>query len=141
MFDCYNTDRLIAWKDFRDTLETSDTPFEDVASFWSRAPFVSPYLNPTNPNSWPDPWHLVLDSKLDELAIILGMLYTIKLTNRFRDTNCEIHSTILLKEKLPLYLLIIDNQQILNLEYRSVVAVNSRPELQTSLLWVGTNFQ
>ena len=46
MFDLYDNDRLIKWKQFRDSIETSQTPLEDVAHLWSRAPFVSSYLNP-----------------------------------------------------------------------------------------------
>ena len=80
VFDSYGTDRLTKWKQFRDSLETSATPLEDVAELWSHAPFVSPYLDPQNPAEWPDPWHLILDLRLDDLAIALGMLYTIKLT-------------------------------------------------------------
>jgi len=80
VFDQYGTDRIAAWKQFRDTLETSEHPLEDVAEFWSHAPFVSAYLDPNLPQQWPDPWQLILDLRLDDLAITLGMLYTVKLT-------------------------------------------------------------
>ena len=135
MFDRHGTDRLTQWKEFRDSLEISNTPFDDVAKFWSQAPFVSPYLNPQTPTEWPDPWHLVLDSRLDELAIALGMLYTIKLTRRFMDSKCEIHTSMLPKEKHPRYFLIVDNTYVLNFEYKNVVDVSAIPEITTSLIW------
>ena len=135
MFNCYDQDRLAAWKQFRDTLETSKTPFDDVAELWSHAPFVSPYLNYQNPNSWPDPWHLVLDSRLDELAIALGMLYTIKLTERFVDTSCEIYRVKELAAKEHCYALVVDNQYVLNYEYNRVVGVKSLDELVSILVW------
>ncbi len=135
MFNLYGNDRLIKWKAFRDSLETSNSPLEDVAEFWSHAPFVNPYLNPQNPAEWPDPWHLVLDNKLDELAISLGMLYTIKLTQRFMAVNCEIHSSMLPEKNTPSYWLIVDKQFVLNYEYRAVVRIEDIPEIKTSKLW------
>ena len=133
VFNKYGTDRLTDWKEFRDSLEVSDTPFEDVAKFWSRAPFVSPYLNPQNPNEGPEPWHLVLDSHLDDLAIALGMLYTIKLTRRFMDTKCEIHTSKSPKENR--YMLVVDQQHVLNLQYGDVVDFDSLAQIETSLIW------
>ncbi len=131
MFNLYDNDRLIEWKKFRDSLETSQTPLEDVAILWSQAPFVSPYLNPNQPDKWPDPWHLVLDSKLDELAIVLGMLYTLKLTQRFIGSQFEIHMSTAPRLN---YFLVVDNS-VLNLEYRSVVGVEELSRYQTSIIW------
>jgi hypothetical protein len=131
VFNLYDNDRLIKWKQFRDSIETSQTPLEDVASLWSQAPFVSPYLNPNNPDEWPDPWHLVLNSKLDELAIVLGMLYTLKLTQRFMRSQFEIHMSTAPRRD---YFLVVDNF-VLNLEYRSVVGVEELKKHQTSKIW------
>ena len=135
MFDLYGNERLIKWKQFRDSVETSNSPLEDVANFWSHAPFVSPYLPPSNPTSWPDPWQLIADGRFDELAIVIGMLYTIKLTQRFMDSKCEIHTTILSKEKEPIYMLIIDDQQVINFEYRTVSSIKVLENIETSLIW------
>lgn len=134
MFDQYGTQRLTAWKEFRDSLEISSTPFEDVAEFWANAPFVSPYLNPDNPSEWPDPWHLVLDLRLDDLAITLGMLYTIKLTSRFMNSSCEIHTSMFPDEKHPRYFLIVDDK-VLNLEYKCVVSIENIKDLNSRLIW------
>jgi hypothetical protein len=135
VFDKYDTERLAEWKQFRDRLEVSDTPLEDVANLWSLAPFVNPYLNPNNPSEWPDPWHLVLDSRLDDLAITLGMLYTIKLTQRFMASECEIHTSMSTEEKHPMYFLLLDKKYALNLEYKRVVEVNNLQELKSRVIW------
>jgi hypothetical protein len=135
VFNCYDQDRLAAWKEFRDTLETSNTPFDDVAELWSHAPFVSPYLDYQNPNTWPDPWHLVLDSHLDELAITLGMLYTIKLTQRFRNSKCEVYRVKSPLDKDYLYIIVVDNQNVLNFEYNRVVGVDKLVGYDSNLLW------
>jgi hypothetical protein len=135
VFDLYNNDRLIEWKRFRDGLETAQHPLEEVAVLWSRAPFVNHYLNPHNPSEWPDPWHLVLDSKLDELAICLGMLYTIKLTQRFMATDCEIHMSMLPKNCPPRYYLVVDNTYVLNYEPRKIHSLAVLQETQTNTIW------
>jgi hypothetical protein len=135
VFDCYDQDRLAAWKQFRDSLENSTTPWEDVAELWSRAPFVNPYLDYQNPDSWPDPWHLILDSRLDQLAIALGMLYTIKLTERFADTNCKIYRVKEPSAKEYRYVLAVDNQFVLNYEYNQVVGINRLDDLDSDLVW------
>ncbi len=134
MFDLSAQDRLTEWRRFRDNLENSDTPLEDVAELWSRAPFVSSYLNPSQPDRWPDPWHLILDNKLDDLAIVLGMLYTLKLTQRFMESDCEIHMSML-PDKTHCHFLLVDNKYVLNYRYKEVVEVSELKGLQTNKLY------
>jgi hypothetical protein len=135
VFDAYGIDRLAKWKEFRQQLEHSQTPLEDVVGFWSRAPFVSSYLNPKTPQNWPDPWHLILDQKLDSLAIVLGMLYTIKLTQRFMDAVCEIHMSMPQKEKDHDYYLVIDDAYVLNFYYGAVAPIADLKNVQTNILF------
>lgn len=137
MFDLYGTERLTNWKQFRDSLEVSKTPLEDVAELWSHAPFVSPYLDPQNPAEWPDPWQLILDLKLDDLAICLGMLYTIKLTQRFMDIECEIHTSMLSKEFNKKFFLVVDNKHVLNYTFGSVDSLNVLDQTLTDKIWSG----
>ena len=135
MFDLYGNDRLTEWKKFRDRLETVSNPLEEVAKLWSHAPFVNSYLNPHCPSEWPDPWHLVIDGKLDDLAICLGMLYTIKLTQRFMTTVCEIHTSMLPKDSSPRFYLVVDNAYVLNYEPRKTHDLKVLHEFQTNTIW------
>jgi hypothetical protein len=135
VFNLHGFDRLTEWKRFRDNLELSETPLEDVAEFWGNAPFVSTYLDPKAPAEWPDPWHLVLDLRLDDLAISLGMLYTLKLTTRFMSSKFEIHTSMLPDKDDPRYFLIIDNKFVLNLEYKEVVDISTLDKTKASLIW------
>ena len=136
MFDLYGNERLFKWKQFRDSLETSNNPMDDVAKLWSQAPFVNPFLDPQKPNTWPDPWHLVIDGKLDDLAICLGMLYTIKLTQRFIDTVCEIHMSMLPKDRYSKFFLVADNS-VLNYEPRIAHDLKVLHQIQTDIVWSG----
>jgi hypothetical protein len=135
MFNLYGNERLTEWKKFRDSLESCNDPLTRVAELWATAPFVNPYIDPNNPNEWPDPWHLVLDSKLDELAISLGMLYTIKLTQRFMDSNCEIHKSMLPNNLEPSFYLVVDQQHVMNYEPRIVHDIDVLDKVQTNTLW------
>jgi len=135
MFNLYGNERLIEWKKFRDSLESCSDPLTRVAELWATAPFVNPYLDPNNPNEWPDPWHLVLDSRLDELAIALGMLYTIKLTQRFMDIECEIHKSMLPNNLEPSFYLVVDHQFVMNYEPRLVHNISVLDNIQTNTLW------
>ena len=135
MFNLYGNERLTEWKRFRDSLESCSDPLTRVAELWATAPFVNPYIDPNNPNEWPDPWHLVLDSKLDELAISLGMLYTIKLTQRFMDSNCEIHKSMLPNNLEPSFYLVVDQQHVMNYEPRIVHSIAVLDKVQTNTLW------
>jgi hypothetical protein len=137
VFDLHGTQRLIEWKNIRNSLETDTDPLGRVAELWSRAPFVNPYLDPADPSTWPDPWHLVLDLKLDDLAICLGMLYTIKLTQRFMDTECEIHTSMLPKEFNKKFFLVVDNSHVLNYTIRSVDSLNVLNQTLTDKIWSG----
>lgn len=76
-------DRLTQWKDFRHTL--SDLPLEkaviELNNMWSTTPFVTHYLNPDEPNNWPDPWTLIAENYYCNLAKALGIIYTIYFTS------------------------------------------------------------
>ena len=141
VFDEYGTKRLAAWRQFRESLETSPTPLEDVAELWCHAPFVSPYLDPQIPTAWPDPWHLMLDLRLDDLALVLGMLYTIKLTQRFIDTKCEIHMSMCPEKNSTQYLLLVDNSHVLNLDHGTVVEKQRLESLDTKTIYSVSSLQ
>jgi len=51
MFDKKYEERLAAWVDFRNQLETSDTPFEDIFNFYNRAPLVKIQVDPYDQTS------------------------------------------------------------------------------------------
>lgn len=135
VFDASPNERLAEWKQFRDTLEHSATPLEDVAEFWSHAPFVSTFLKPHNASSWPDPWHLILDGRFDDLAIVLGMLYTLQLTQRFMVTKFEIHMSIVSENSEPNYWLVIDDSYVLNYHIKQIVAVDKIADTSTTIIY------
>jgi len=136
MFDSFGNERLIKWKDFRQQLELSDDPLLEVSQFWSKAPFVNSFIDSNTPSAWPDPWHLVLDNRYDDLAIALGMLYTIKLTQRFIDSDFEIHMSMPEQKKSQKFFLVVDKKHVLNYEYASVVDAD-QIMCPSNIIWAG----
>ena len=73
------SDRLAEWKDIRHKISDMPLPraLEEVNLMWSTAPFVTYYLDPSDPNNWPDPWTLLAENYWCEVAKSLGIIYTI----------------------------------------------------------------
>ena len=136
VFNLHDTDRLTEWKRFRDSIETSARPLADVAEYWSHAPFVNRYLDPNNPQAWPGPWKLILDGTFDDLAISLGMLYTIQLTDRFKNCLFEIYQTT---DNEKRSFLMIDNNSILNWQYREVKDSSDVENKDFTLVWTSSS--
>lgn len=134
MFNLHGTPRLAEWKKFRDKLETSQEPFKEVAEFWYFAPFVSHYLDPGDVDSWPDAWHLILSDKLDALAIVLGMYYTLKLTQRFSKTKYEIHMSMFTNKDRDFWLL-IDDDIVLKSFSKDVLCIKDLSDKKTNIIW------
>lgn len=85
-------ERLTCWKNFR--YELGLLPLGEAVTklnnLWSTAPYVTYYLAPDQPNTWPDPWTLITENYYCDLAKALGSMYTIYFTSH-KNVNLEIH--------------------------------------------------
>jgi len=91
MFNKSYEDRLIEWSNFRNSLETSPSPFEDLIEFYSAAPTVSRHTDPYEKTMWPAPWELLEENQYCDFCRVLGYCYSLQLTDRFKDSKIEIH--------------------------------------------------
>ena len=133
VFDLHDQQRLLAWRRFRDSLETSATPLETTAEFWAAAPFVEQYLDDSDPTSWPGAWELILGGKFDNLGIALGIFYTLALTNRFMNSPMGIYRATRHDNQTVHYVVIIERHWVLNWSYRTLIRrseVESQAQLQ-----------
>lgn len=75
-------ERLARWREFRKNLDTKplNEAVQKVSEFWTRCPFTPYYLDINKPEEWPDPWTLIEENFYCDIAIAIGMLYTIKFT-------------------------------------------------------------
>ena len=83
-------DRTIAWIQFRQSLENSSEPINDLCRYCNRANLYSITCNPWDRKDWPTAWELVSLNRYCCFTIMLGMCYTLFLTNRFRQQDIRI---------------------------------------------------
>ncbi len=83
MFKLKPSDRLDRWKSFRLALNdfSMDKAVESTNELWASCPFTPFYLDPADPTSWPDPWTLLVENYYCDLAKMLGIIYTLYLSN------------------------------------------------------------
>ena len=102
--------QLDAWFKLRQNLETSSDPFLDVSNFFLKLPKVKFYTDPYDSSTWPTPWELVSENEYCEFNLILGICYTLQLTDRFKDITPTIHIAVDNVSKTVYYLLLIEDK-------------------------------
>ena len=112
MFDKSEVDRLRAWREFRNQLELSKDPVQDTIGLYNTAPIVSISVDPYNTETWPDPWELLNENTYCDFGIILGIAYTLQLTDRFSHTDQKITINTNKEVAETKYLLYTDNKVI-----------------------------
>lgn len=72
-------ERVAHWRAFRLTLSgmTLEQAIQSTAEYWQSCPHKPYYLDPNDPESWPNAWELITENYYCDLAKALGMLYTI----------------------------------------------------------------
>ena len=90
--------RLLDWYNFRQQLETSDTPLEDVARYFNSLPRTKYYTDPYDRSTWPTPWELITENEE-------GLCYTLYeridgIQTRVYDLYCDKKDIIYYLEKL-----------------------------------------
>lgn len=131
MFTKNYEQQLLSWKKFRDTLEVSDNPFKDVVDFYKQAPKVSFCCDPWNQSSFPGPWQLLQENEYCDFGIVLGMCYSLQLTDRFSGSDFEIHISTNREKAETFYLLYIDNDTVIGYD-DNIVSKETLPEAQYS---------
>ena len=78
-------DRLKSWSELRlDCEELSlEQALDRIAEWWGHAPRMHNIIHWNDQNNWPDPWGLLADNSYDELALALGMSYTVSMLEKF----------------------------------------------------------
>ena len=123
-------DRITSWAEFRHGLEQSDQPLTDIANFWSDIKLIpfNKSVDPYNQFSWPSPWQIIADNVYDDLTLALMIGYTIKLTNRFKNSTVEIRTLVDSNRKQLYNVIYVDNEYVLNYEKSQVVSASDIPD-------------
>jgi hypothetical protein len=102
--------QLSAWYELRQQLEESDDPLNDVVRFFSKFPQVKFYTDPYEPSTWPTPWELISENEYCRFNQILGICYTLQLTERFKNSQPKINVSIDTVNKTVYYLLFVEDK-------------------------------
>jgi hypothetical protein len=127
-----SSQRFSAWYDFRQQLETSSSPLDDVHSYFSNVPTVKVYTDPYDQSTWPTPWELIDENEYCQFNRILAVCYTLQLTNRFKQTLPKIKIVIDTRDKTVYYLLYMDNK-VYGYDCDGWISCNNLPKTLTEL--------
>ena len=96
MFKKSIDDRISSWAEHRSNLNTSETPFSDVWEFWRDVPYIqyNHKIDPYHQRNWPTPWEIIIDNHYDDFTKALMIGWSIKLTERFKDSRVEIRTAV-----------------------------------------------
>jgi hypothetical protein len=118
--------RLSEWRKFRDSLEDSADPLQDVINAYKSAPSVSINCDPWDKNTWMNPWELLENNEYCNYCIILGMCYTLQLTDKFNTSRFEIHIGIDRSTSNRWYLLFV-NDRVLGYDHNTHIGFDELP--------------
>ena len=108
--DRLSQQNLSAWYNLRQQLETAADPLGDVTNFFQRLPRVKRYTDPYDENTWPTPWELITENEYCDFNRVLGMCYTLQLTERFKNCHPTINVAIDRINKTVYYLLLVEDK-------------------------------
>lgn len=100
--------RLQGWSDFREALESDEDPLQLAIEKYAQAPIVSIQTDPWDRETWPTPWELILENQYCDFCKILGICYSLQLTDRFSTSTFEIHIGVDREKGKEYYLLFVD---------------------------------
>lgn len=126
MFEKPYETRLALWQNFRTDLDSAQDPLQSVIELYQSAPTVSIACDPWDKATWPGPWELLAENEYCEYCIILGMCYTLQLTDKFSQANFEIHIVLDQENSDRMYLLYVDDR-VLGYYYDAHIHKNDLP--------------
>jgi hypothetical protein len=86
------SERIAHWRAFRLTLggKSLEQAIQATAEFWQSCPHKPYYLDPNEPETWPNAWDLITENYYCDVAKSLAMLYTIAYSMHGQDLPMKI---------------------------------------------------
>ena len=108
--------RLTEWITHRRELDESIDPLQDVWDFWHRAPFIplNKNIDPYYQKSWPSPWQIIEDNKYDDFTKALMISWTLKLTNKYKNSKIELKTLVDSSRTREYNLVYVDDSWVIN---------------------------
>lgn len=123
--------RLASWRNFRLSLETATDPLQEVIDAYKTVPLVRFQCDPYDRTTWPSPWEVIDENIYCEFVKLLGMCYTLQLTERFSNETFEIHIKYN-KADSSIYYLLQVNDTIIGYDDNSYVNIKDLPKTLVS---------
>jgi hypothetical protein len=122
--------RLESWIDHRRNLDNSDDPLQDTWNLWNTAPFVphNRKIDPYHDRSWPGPWEIIAENKYDDFTRALMIGWTLKMTQKFRNSDIEIKTLVDKIHSRQYNIVCIDNTWVINYSDVGPVSADLIPE-------------
>lgn len=121
--------RLESWSNLRKGLDQSPDPLQDVWEYWKQAPFipVNTKIDPYCQNKWPSPWEIIADNVYDNFTMALMIGWTLKLTNKFSNSNITIKIVVDNCKDLEYNLVYVDDSWVINYNDNGPVEIDNLP--------------
>lgn len=120
-------DRLATWKRLRDNLVSHPDPIQTAINFWNQLPKSSRSIDPYDQTTWPDPWQLIEENVYCEYTKILGIGYTLMLSEQFQDWHFEIQVGVD-RQQSKLYYMLVAGDRVIGFEQEKSVHISSVPK-------------
>lgn len=91
MFNSKYENRLVEWRQLRDSIEESEDPLRLCLEFWDNIPEERIAADPYDRSTWPTPWEMIEENNFCPFVKILAICYTLQLTERFSHESFEIN--------------------------------------------------
>jgi hypothetical protein len=127
MFNQSVDKRLESWLDHRTHLDRSINPLQEVWDFWHTAPFVphNQQVDPYHRQSWPSPWEIINNNKYDDFTRALMIGWTLKLTEKFRNSSIVIKTVVDNQNNKEYNLVYIDDTWVINYDDNGPILAKS----------------
>lgn len=127
MFDLKPEDRIHFWRKFRANLKDmeKEDALKQVAKLWAQCPTTNGYLDYADCTDWPDPWTLINNNHYCNIAVALGMFYTIFLSEILDNSSLNI---VIYKDDKDFINSVQIEKYALNINYREVLNTKSIPQ-------------
>lgn len=91
MYNSKYENRLVEWRQLRDSIEESEDPLRLCLEFWNNIPEERLAADPYDQSTWPTPWEMIEENNFCSFVKILAICYTLQLTERFSHESFEIN--------------------------------------------------
>ena len=104
--------RLGLWREAREQVANHSDPIQAAIDLYTYAPWVSIHTDPYDRDSWPTPWELLQENCYCDFCRLLGIAYTLQLTECFNSEQFMIHIQRSKETGELFYLLFVGNRVI-----------------------------